>query len=56
MDPKACFADMLRALADRDTAIAREKMDELAGWLEKGGFMPSEIQAAAWLYSRSGPR
>jgi hypothetical protein len=37
---------LLQALRDGDTDEAREACNDLCEWLEKGGFMPAEIDTA----------
>jgi hypothetical protein len=45
MDPNACLNRILVALDERDTDEALEALDDLQGWLSRGGFPPSEAQA-----------
>lgn len=40
MDPNACLARIVRAAVENDPAELREAADDLAGWLESGGFAP----------------
>ena len=42
MDPNACFADLLEALADREDFAANEHAQNLSDWLAKGGFYPGD--------------
>ena len=40
MDPNACLARFLRSFRDGDFADASEAADDLAQWLQSGGFPP----------------
>ena len=40
MDPQACLAELLEAVRDCDLDLARERLFDLATWIEKGGFCP----------------
>lgn len=43
MDPNATLAELLAALAERDTEAAREAFDHLAAWIDGGGFLPQAL-------------
>lgn len=45
MDPTACLERMLRALTDDDRDEAVGAMEDLAGWICSGGFMPDVPKA-----------
>jgi len=40
MDPQATWNDIHQALHDKDYDLARELLESLIEWLEKGGFLP----------------
>lgn len=40
MDPNATLALLLDAISEGDIAAASEHSEDLACWLEKGGFVP----------------
>lgn len=46
MDPKATLIDLLESIAARDTDGATEALDNLNGWIAKGGFIPEQIHKA----------
>lgn len=52
MDPNATYRALLEALRDGELEDAREAFDNLAQWLERGGFPPTALAAhagqAAW--------
>lgn len=41
MDPNANVNDLINALDTGDWATARERAQDLLGWLRRGGFAPS---------------
>ncbi len=47
MDPVAALALILSALAERDTESAREAFEDLAAWVDRGGFLPPAYPATA---------
>jgi hypothetical protein len=42
MDPNACFADLLYAVAEGNLDDADEHAQNLSQWLAKGGFYPGD--------------
>lgn len=54
MDPQACLFEILDALHDRrthhpyalDSEEIVERLEALAGWIKKGGFLPTVIRLA----------
>ena len=40
MEPKAALRELLELIEARDTEAAREKLDDLAKWIDRGGFLP----------------
>jgi hypothetical protein len=47
MDPNACFALLLKSVADGDADGAGEHFDSLREWIGKGGFPPDDVQHIA---------
>ena len=50
MDPTQCYLEMYEAMQAGDLHLARERAVALRGWLDQGGFPPSnysltEVQA-----------
>jgi hypothetical protein len=46
MDPTQCYLEMLAALSDGDLFTARERALALRDWLDRGGFLPPDCDAA----------
>ena len=40
MDPDACFAGLLDAIASGEAEAAHDHADNLLRWLDRGGFAP----------------
>ena len=40
MDPDACFAELLDAIASGEAEAAYDHADNLLRWLDRGGFAP----------------
>ena len=51
MDPHANLVEYLRAVADGDSEKIRELADDLAGWIEKGGYRPDTSAAIHALFN-----
>ncbi|MCI0457787.1 MAG: hypothetical protein L0Z62_12535 [Gemmataceae bacterium] len=43
MDPEATYADFLAALNAGDAEVASHRLDDLATWIARGGFVPSKL-------------
>ena len=43
MDPDDALKAMLDALAERDVESAQEAFQNLAGWIDNGGFLPPAL-------------
>jgi len=43
MDPEATYADFIAALRDGDAEVASHRLDDLATWLNRGGFAPARL-------------
>jgi hypothetical protein len=46
MDPQAAIRELLELIKARDTEAAREQLDYIAEWINKGGFVPAAIDKA----------
>ena len=49
MDPRQAVIDMLELLKARDTEAAREKLEDLCEWINKGGYVPLNLDRAILL-------
>jgi hypothetical protein len=49
MDPNACLARVLEAVRTRDSDELRTAANDLADWLDKGGFQPIALPIDAAL-------
>lgn len=47
MDPKTAILDLLQYIDDRDMDSAAEKLEEIAAWIDRGGFLPHNAIYAA---------
>jgi hypothetical protein len=53
MDPDACYARLLAAVARRNGPGACAAIGDLVRWLGRGGFVPAQLQADADARGRS---
>lgn len=51
MDPEAAYDAFLDALKCGDAEVASHRLDDLAAWLARGGFVPSNLR----IRGRSAP-
>ena len=54
MDPHATLIDLLRAILEGDTDALRERADDLAAWIDKGGYRPDTRPAIRALFNLGG--
>jgi hypothetical protein len=43
MDPDQAYAEFLDALKDGDAEVASHRLDDLATWISRGGFVPKKL-------------
>lgn len=43
MDPNATYQEFLQALTDGHPEVASHRLDELATWISRGGFVPAKL-------------
>lgn len=55
MDPNVTLAEMLAALVEGGTADFMDRANELASWMEKGGFKPKKLDQIVDLLTVSEP-
>ena len=44
MDPDQAYEDFLEALAAGDVLVASHRLDDLATWVNRGGFVPEKLK------------
>lgn len=44
MDPEAAYDEFLQALKDGDALVASHRLDDLATWINRGGFVPEKLK------------
>jgi hypothetical protein len=47
MDPNKTFSDLLNAVAMDDTETVSEAAENLLRWIDRGGFLPDELESIA---------
>lgn len=47
MDPNKTFSDLLNAVAMDDTEAVSEAAENLLRWIDRGGFLPDELESIA---------
>ena len=43
LDPDQTYDDFLDALSDGDVEVASHRLDDLATWISRGGFVPQKL-------------
>lgn len=54
MDPVVTLIDLLRALENGDGDMAKEYLDSLYQWIDKGGFLPKPTSVPDSVYADGG--